>query len=316
MTNPDFIFHWGYKAARYSQDHFVDPVFLRCPCRWYVQPDYPQLLPGLLTTSSLLSRFEPGPLTSWSSLCVLALPFAVRDGLVALGVRAWMREAGVVLVTTVVVAFGIGALLPGSVDIVLALLLVLAVAPLLQPGSARPASLELGLIAAVAAAAKVEGLILGVLLLAMRWIQARDRWSVVAGLPLVLVASLHHTRLAVQDLVPSFRVLDFDLDRALALPAAIAEWYPAAAWFGFDLLLLAVPLMLLSPLGRPVVVVVLGLLGAHLAAWALAPFELSYFVASTLPRLELQVLPGALILALAHLDRWGRGDWGPKGLGD
>jgi hypothetical protein len=308
VTNPDFIFHWAYKASRFSLDGWVDPVFLRCPCRWYVQPDYPQLIPALLTSSSLLGGFDPGPLTLWSSLCVLALPFAVRDGLTALGVGHWMRETGTVLVTLVVVAFGIVALLPGSVDVVLALLLVLAVPPLLQAGPARSATFELGLLAAVAAAAKVEGVILGVLLLVVRAARARDRWALFAAAPLVVVVSLHQTRLAVQQLVPTFRVLDLDLERLSALPAAIGEWYPSAAWFGFDLVLLATPLLLLGRIGRPVVLVVLGMLGADLAAWALAPFELSYFVAATLPRLELQVLPAVLVLALAHLDLWGRRD--------
>src|SRR5690606_26712488 len=102
-----------------------------------------------------------GPLCACPPLCLSRPAGGTRRP--ALGASTWMRETGTVLVTLVVVAFGIVALLPGSVDVVLALLLVLAVPPLLQAGPARSATLELGLLAAVAAAAKVEGMILGLL---------------------------------------------------------------------------------------------------------------------------------------------------------
>lgn len=308
LVNPDFIAHWGYKAHRFALDGGVDFEFLRAPWRWYVQADYPLLVPGLLTTSVVLAgSFEPGALTLWSVLAIGGIGLAAREALVALGVSPPAREGGVAVVALAVLAFGVATLVPGAVDPLMALALIAAVAPLAAAPEDHFADREIGLLAAFAAASKVEGLVLGLLLIAARLMGTRRLGSVVAGAGLLVVVALsHHLRVGLEHLAPGFRRLDWNLDRLLELPGAVWRWYPSSAWFGLDLLVLFAPLMLLWSRARPVILVVLGLLLADVAAWVLAPFELDYFVASTLPRLLFQVMPVLLVVAVAGLDAWSR----------
>lgn len=306
LVNPDYIAHWAYKGARFAIDQGIDYDFLRAPYRWHVQADYPLLVSSLIAVSAILGGgLSIGAQTWWSTLAVGGTLLASRHALRALGCSAAGREGGHALVALVLLSFAVPAVLPGSVDPFLALAAVAAVGPLLATSSDPSADREIAVIAAFAVASKVEGLAMAALLLTLRAVAAkRPLRSLASALPAVVLGGLHLAVVARERLAPAFRRLDFEFERIAALPAAIVAAFPDRAWHGFDLLLFALPLLMLWRPTRLPAALLFGMLCADLAAWALAPLEPGYYVASTLGRLELQVLPAAMVLLVAAVDRW------------
>lgn len=307
LIHPDFIAHWGYKAERFALVGGIDTEFLRAPWRWHVQADYPLLVPLVLAAGAVLGgSFEAGAATLWSVAATAGLVALVPETLEQLGCSPKMAHRGAWLVAGAVAGFGCVTLLPGSVDPVLALVVVAAIVPL---ANAEATSWrEIGLLATVAAASKVEGAVVGLALIAARHLVGSSRGSLVAWLPLLATLGLHHSWVARAELSPALRTMTFDPERLLALPSTILDWFPNPAWHGFDLVLLALPLLWWWRPARPIAGVALVVLAADAAAWVLAPFDLDLYVASTIARLSFQVLPATLVLVIAATAVWWRGD--------
>ena len=134
-----------------------------------IHPDYPNLLPEIYAVTALLAgRFDL--LRDDAAGRRLLRPPARRGagGAAPGGSRPVIRQAGLALVAWPAGAYGIGGLIVGGADGLLALALAAAVPPLLRPPD-RAGDFQIGAAAAFAAAAKMEGVPLAAFLVLAQW---------------------------------------------------------------------------------------------------------------------------------------------------
>lgn len=322
---PDFVYHWGVKGHRFLLARHVDYAWLAQPWNWVLHPDYPNLFPELLAVTAVLGGgWEEGALLLWSPILLALLLVVAREALApgepgapAPGpADAWVRNAVLALLGCSLAAFGIGHLMAGAADWFLALALLAALPPLARPPEAA-GDLQLGLCAAVAAAAKAEGIALAALLVLVQLVRhglaarrAGTSWRSRAGWRTRLAG------LATLVLPPASVVLPWwlrveqyglfllinsgapELRRVRVVAQAVAESMSVAAWGGLTLLLLLVPLLLARRGAlRPFATVLA--LQALLYGWqyVTAPVDTRFLVLSTFPRLALHLLPSVMVAA-------------------
>ena len=310
ITFGDFIFHWGIKGERFALARGVDYDYLARGWNWVLHPDYPNLLPELYAVAALMARrFDPSALTLATSLAFALTLAAAREGLRQGGADRFTRQVGLALIALVLGAFGIGYLTAGGADWLLALALAAAVPPLLRPPD-RTGDLQIAVIAAFAAASKIEGVPLAAFLLlvqAARRIAGERRIDLQTfktmarlGVPAALVVvpwlgrALHH------HLFLAGNTGAFSLARIPVAAAAVLETVrTTAAWHGF-LIAAFLPLPLLaSRRARPFAAVATLQLAFDLYIYLSAPMsDLRFFVLSNFARLGFQLVPASLVVAL------------------
>ena len=310
ITFGDFIFHWGIKAERFALARGVDYAYLARGWNWVLHPDYPNLLPELYAVLTLMARrFDPAALALESSLAFALTLAAAREGLRQGGGDRFTRQAGLALIALALGAFGIGYITAGGADWLLALALAAAVPPLLRPPD-RAGDCQLAVIAAFAAASKIEGVPLAAFLLLvqaarriagerridLRTLAAMARLGVPAALAVLpwLGRALHHHLFLAGDAgAVSFA-------RAPGVAAAVLETVrDTGAWHGFlAAAFLPLPLLLVRR-ARPLAAVATLQLAFDAYVYLSAPIsDLRYFVLSNFARLGFQLVPASLVAAL------------------
>ncbi|MEA2601209.1 MAG: hypothetical protein QOF89_2201 [Acidobacteriota bacterium] len=306
IAMPDFLYHWGIKGHRFYLLHGVDYRFLTRSWNWGVHPDYPQLVPETFAVTAMLAGAFDMPAMMLGSAALFALLLAaVREGLRQGGADRFTLQAGVAAVALITAAFGIGYIMAGAADWNLALALAAAVPPLLRPPD-RSGDFQIGVIAAFAAASKIEGVPLAAFLVAVqivRRIGARRRLEpggvLRAGLlpaAVILPWLIQAVRL---HLFQSFNSGAFELARAGVIFSAVAEalWVPA--WHGLLPAMFLPPLLLLSRRTRAfAAVATLELLFYFYVYFTSAVGDYRYYVFSNFPRLGFQLIPACLVAAL------------------
>lgn len=319
---PDFVYHWGIKAQKFALAGGVDWEYLARP--WLAQlhhPEYPQLLPNLGALTTLLAGgFDQRAVGLWSIAALLAVVFAVRGALRGAGVAPFLVQAGTAWTGAALAMFGIGYLQAGSADPFVALALAAALPALLAaPGAAAPGTgnrghdIQIGLAAALAAAAKIEGVLLAAVLLAVHcgrrlWAERRPPWRAVlrAGLPVALVV-LPWLYGCWRYGLRSNAAGTLDLGRLPLVADALWRQLANPAWFGMAALLLLAPVLLARRGLRALGVVALAQLGFYVYTYLSAPFEPGYYILATFPRLALHLLPAVVAGAMVGLDAAARG---------
>lgn len=301
---PDFVYHWGLKGHRFLLAGHVDYAFLAQPQGWVFHPDYPNLYPELLATTAMLAGWREPALLLWSPLLLLLVLASVRELLVQEQVPIHRRHAVVALIAFGCAAFAIGNLMAGAADWLPTLALAAALPALLAPPS-RDGDWQLGLCAALAAASKQEGLTLAVFLVAVqlsRWFWRGRRPSArgFAALivPPALVVAYTWWRIAHHHLLQSYDKGLPTVERLLATLRVVAEELVAPEWYGFSLLLLALPVLLLVPRLRPFAAVACLQLAAYVASCAGQDTDTRLLVVTTFTRFVLQLWP-ATVAAIA-----------------
>lgn len=306
---PDFFYHWGIKGARFAAAQGTDYAFLARPWNWAIHPDYPNLLPQLYAVTALLSgRFaEPGMML-WSGIFFALILAGARAALRQAGVERFSLQAGVALLGLVLGAFGIGNLMAGAADWMMALAVMAAVPPLLRPPD--PAGdWTVAFAAAFAAASKIEGVPLaGVLVLVqlVRHIAAGRRvpWRAALrlGLPVAVVVLPWLGQAVRHGLFQASNSGAFEASRAALILPALQETVASPAWHGFGwAVLLPLPL-LLFPKVRPVAAVAALQLLFDLYVYFTAPVDTGFYVLSSFPRLMFQVIPAILVAAIVAME--------------
>ncbi|HEX4496070.1 MAG TPA: hypothetical protein VIE43_10430 [Thermoanaerobaculia bacterium] len=311
ITFSDFVFHWGLKGSRFFLARGVDYAYLARPWNWALHPDYPNLLPETYAVTALLTgRFDVPALMLEAGALFALLLAAAREGLRQGVDDRFTRQAGLALIALAVGAFGIGYRMAGGADWMIALALAAALPPLLRPPD-RVGDFQIGLLAAFAAAAKMEGVPLAAFLVLAQWarhvrLERRPAAGALlrAGLPAAAVIlpwlgrALHHHLFLPLNSGP------FTPSRAPAILAAALEGLQAPEWHGFLWAMLLPPLLLLHRRARPL---------AAVATLELAFFFYVYltsesagqtrlFVLSNFARLGFQLVPASLAMALVA---WG-----------
>jgi hypothetical protein len=310
----DFIFHWGIKGERFFFARGTDYAYLARPWNWVLHPDYPNLLPELYAATALLAgRFDmPAMMLETSAFFALLLA-AAREGLRQGGAGRFLRQAGLALVALAAGAFGIGYMILGGADWLIALALAAAVPPLLRPAD-RTGDFQIGVIAAFAAASKMEGMPLAAFLVLVQWARhvLGERRPAVgaalrAGLPVAVVvlpwlgrAVHHHLFLAINS-------GPFTPSRAPEILAASLEALQTPAWHGFLWAMLLPPLLLLHRRTRPfAAVATLQLLFCFYVYFTAAGADQTrVYVLSNFARLGFHLVPATLV---AGLVAWGHED--------
>ena len=325
ITFNDFIFHWGIKGERFHAARGTDYAYLARGWNWVLHPDYPNLLPEIYAVTALLTgRFEMPAMMLQSGAFFALLLAAAREGLRQGGADRFTRQTGLALIALAIGTFGIGYMTAGGADWLLALALTAAVTPLLRPPD-RVGDFQIGVIAAFAAAAKVEGVPLAAFLVLVQWarrflgdtlgerrlvlgeaVQAALR----TGLPAAVVVLPWLGRTIHHHLFLALISGPFTLSRAPGILAAVLEALQTAAWHGFLWAMFLPPLLLLHRRTRPfAIVATLQLLFYFYVYFTSASADqIRVFVLSNFARLGFQVIPAILVMALVA---WGSG-WQEK----
>lgn len=314
-TTPDFVFHWGLKGHRFFLARGVDYPYLARSWGDAIHPDYPNLLPELYAASALAAgRFDPPALMLWSVFFFALLLASVREAL--RGCDPWERQAGIALAAAALGAFAIGHRMAGGADWLLALALMAAVPALSRPPDAA-GDLQIGGIAAFAAAAKVEGVMLAGLLglaqLARRPGQeARGhrlgigRLLRLGALPALVIlpwwtqVQRHHL----------FSVMSNDRltgERTRTALTAVLDVLRLPAWHGFSYVIVLLPLLFLRRSTRPLAGVLGGQLAFYLWIYLVSGFDTRLYVLTSFPRLLFHLVPAVMVGAMLALPRSGEG---------
>jgi hypothetical protein len=306
---PDFVYHWGIKGHRYFLLRAIDYDFLGREWNLVAHRDYPQLVPELYALQSMIAgRFSEPALLLWSAVWFAALLIAARESLLAWAVRQEAARWVFAILSLAIGVFAVGHLMAGSVDWIVAFALTAAIPPLVRPLSAR-GELAIGVLAAMAAATKLEGIPLAVLLIgAGLWRRGRSPGgrrvrSLLAAaarlaLPVViavvpwLVQGLRH------DLFRDPQGGAFDASRAPEIALSLWQAMLRPEWHLAPLVLLLLPLLFLRRATRTVGAVVALLLASYLLRYFTASFDYEFSVLSSFPRLVFHVLP-AVVTGLA-----------------
>lgn len=320
----DFVYHWGLKGKRYWLEGGIDVAFLTDPLGLTDHPDYPNLLPALYAvTAEALGRFRERAMLAWSVLFLaLLLLFARRALTVALaerdGAPRWAVRGGTLATALVAVAFAVGHQLAGGGDLVVALAVVAALPALLtghgeEERRLAAGDLQVGLAAALAAGAKIEGVPLAVFLVAARWWQvagaprrgALRRWGAAQlrrlprlALPVLLVAGPWLVECLRHDLFRGTNTGSFDTARWGEIWPAVGQVFNMEDWHRLPWLLLLLPPLFLLPRLRPAVLVLHLQAAFYLFVYLTAPVDTTFYVLSSLPRLLYHLVVPALVLVV------------------
>ncbi|HEY2737507.1 MAG TPA: hypothetical protein VGK45_03825 [Thermoanaerobaculia bacterium] len=317
VTTPDFIFHWGVKGHRYFLARGVDYTYLARSWSWTIHPDYPQLLPELYAASALaIGRFDPPLLMLWSAFFFVLLLAASRE-ILRTG-EPFVRQAGIALLAVALAAFAIRHQMAGAADWMPALALIAAI-PALSRSPDAAGDLQIGVAAAVAAASKVEGVMLAGLLclaqLARRPAEGPylglDRLLRLGALPALVILpwGLQVRRYHL------FSVLNtggLSWERAKIAGPAMIDAVNSPGWHGFAWVLLLLPLLALRRGSRAVAFVLAGQLAFYLWIYLVSAFDTKYYVAMSFPRLLFHLVPAMLVGVLGFVGcRVGRNEGVP-----
>jgi hypothetical protein len=304
IATPDLIYHWGVKGHRFFLARGVDYEYLSRPWGFVLHPDYPNLLPELFAATALLrGRFAEPAMMLWSAVFLGMLLVSVREGLRTAGVSRCARQAGVALVALASGAFGIGHLMAGAADWMMALTLAAALPPLLRPPD-RAGDAQIAVAAAFAAASKIEGVPLAAFLILTQWVRKPGlRPALWLGLPTAAVALPWLGRAIHHDLFLATNSGAFAISRAGEIAAALPEALATQAWHGFSLCgLLLPPLLLLDRRTRPVAMAAGLQLLFYGYVYFTAPVDTGFYVISSLARLLLHLVPALLAAAVVALE--------------
>ena len=303
ITIPDFIFHWGLKGHRFYLAHGVDYAYLGRSWNWVIHPDYPNLAPELFAVTAMLAGgFDEPAMMLWTGIFFALLLAASREGLRQGGADRFTLQSGLALVALATGAFGLGHLMAGAADWMIALALAAALPPLLRPPD-RAGDFQIGAAAAFAAAAKFEGVPLAAFLVLVQLARRAPRISLRAAartvLPAAAVVLLWLGRVIHHHLFLPFNSGPLRLSRAGELLPAVTEAFATSAWHGFSLAALLPPLLLLHRRTRPfAAAATLQLLFYSYTYLTVRVDDLRFFVLSNLARLAFHLVPASLVAAL------------------
>jgi hypothetical protein len=313
ITFSDFVFHWGLKGRRFFVARGVDYAYLARRWNWVIHPDYPNLLPEIYAVTALLTgRFDLSAMMLEASVFFALLLAAAREGLRQGGASRFTRQAGLATIACATGAYGIGSLIAGGADWLIALALAAAVPPLLRPPD-RAGDFQIGVAAAFAAGAKVEGVPLAAFLVLAQW--GRRAWGerrlalgagLRAGLPVAAVVLPWLYRLSHNHLFQALSSAGpFAPSRGPAILAATLEALRTPSWHGLLWTMFLPPLLLVHRRARPfAVVATLEILFYFYTYFtSISAVEPRLFVISSFARLGFQVIPASLVVGLVA--------WGP-----
>lgn len=306
LTQPDFYYHWALKARRFLEIGGADYYFLAGPSAWRLHPDYPLLASELALLPSLLAgRWSERAALALSALVVALVLIALRRALVAAGLTAARLEVATAAGAALFCGFVLGYGLVGAADPLLALALLVALPALVDAGPASAASgWRIGLGAALAAAAKIEGVPLALALVGVdavaRTLRGRRPPPLAhlarTALPTLLVVLPWYALARAYRLFLETNAGEWRWRRAGEIFPAVVECALHPDWSLTPLLLLALPFVFARRWLAPAAAVVALQLALYFAVYFTGPVDTRFYVLSTFPRLLFHLLPATFAL--------------------
>lgn len=316
IVHPDFIYHWGIKGQRFYLAGGIDYAFLAAPWRWYVHPDYPNLVPALYAASASAAHgFRVGAAMLWSALTFALTLAGARQVLRQAGASPFWRNWTLAATATALAAFGIGYLTAGGADWPVACAPLLAWPALAAPPG-RAGDWQVGLAAALAAGAKVEGVVLAAFLVTLHLLRrdgsgrprALGRGALArSALPAALVVLPWLVQGWRHGLFAQAHAGALRPERAGEILLALGRSLAIPEWYGVPLVLLLIPVLLLPRFTRPAAAVcglqLLFYLWVYLTTPQAGPEGIGSFVASNFGRLAFHLVPTLLVAVGLAVDR-------------
>lgn len=311
IANPDFIYHWGLKGKKLALAGGTDYDFLQRAWNFYVHPDYPNLVPELFATTALVQgRFAAEAMLLWAVAGTAFLLLGCRRLLAALGTSRPAAQSALALVALAVLAFSVSWQMTGNADGLMALAVVAAALALVAEPSLG-ADLRVGIAAALAAVAKIEGVAFAGFLVVFYGLRTlRERrlgWGRVLRvfLPPALVILPWWLQVQRHGLAQGYYTGDFQLSR---VPQVLGSAFTISledGWHGLSLLalLLLVTLLPAWRRARGVAALCALQLAFYFFVYTTAPADTELLVRSSFPRLMLHLVPTILAFAAAALER-------------
>jgi len=306
LTQPDFYYHWALKARRFLEIGGADYYFLAGPSAWRLHPDYPLLASELWLLPSLpAGRWSERGALALSALGIALVLIALRRALTAAGLSAVRLEVATAVGAALFGGFVVGYGLIGAADPLLALALLVAL-PALVDERPPDAALgwRLGLGAALAAAAKIEGVPLALALVGVdavaRTLRARRPPPLAhlarTALPTVLVVLPWYALARAYHLFLGTNAGEWRWQRAGEIFPAAIECALHPDWSLAPLLLLALPCAFARRRLAPAAAVVALQLALYFAIYFTGPVDTRFYVLSTFPRLLFHLLPATFVI--------------------
>ncbi|HEV3073612.1 MAG TPA: hypothetical protein VHB47_04270 [Thermoanaerobaculia bacterium] len=319
---PDFYFHWGLKGERFFLARGTDYDFLAMPWNEVLARDYPTLLPDLYAAAALLAgRFSARAMMLWSVGVFGLLLLAGREALRQAGVVRFVAESTLALTALAVAAAGIRGNMAGGADWMISLALVVAMPALMRPPD-RAGNVQLGVAAAFAAAAKLEGSVLAAILIVVQSLRGlagprsgrRFDFPAFAALLLPALAVVVHWQAEVRRFHlarPYYGGINLHHGQAI-LSAVRYELTASPTWHGFAYSLLLLPLLAFRRRLRPVVAVLAMQLAFYLYSYYSFLFDPVPLVLTSFDRLELHLVPAILFASGIALESGAHGSRAPE----
>ncbi len=317
-VHPDFIYHWGLKGWKFYAAGGIDFNFLSRP--WnsgHLHPEYPNLLATLFGFSALLDgQFSLPAVVSWSSMIFLVTLISAR-GIIRQGYEwTWLSKVALAFISLCCCMFGVGYLQAGGADWLMACAVVAGVGALLRREAGPALDREVGVIAAFAAASKMEGMPLGLALIGVHlWrrlssfemLRAKSTLAATLG-PMAVVLGLQQLAIRYFGLVsgPRTFVSPFEgLDRWVVIGTELMASFRITTWHGMAFCLFLVPGLLLMKRFR----FASALLGVQLAFYIfiyLTSPDPEPMIRNSAPRLWFHLAPAAWLMTFLAIDQLAR----------
>lgn len=314
----DYVFHWGMKGRRFAAVGGLDFDFLALPWHAHLHPDYPNLLPTLYGAGFVLTER-----TDWT----VVAPWSILFFVLFLGAgRSLARDAisdpavrvlGLGTLWAACLAFAVQPMVAGGADLPLAVAVLLACHALLLPTSCvRDRALQdlhVGLVAAFAAACKLEGMPLAATLIGLHGLKiyaAADGEHVprlrraaasvarAAALPAIVVG-LWLGPVLTHGLFLESNTAGLDLGRLPTVIRRLAVQLVHPVWHGMPVVLLGLPLALWKKGPRRLPALLLLIQSAfYVYVYLAGPVDTELWIRTSASRLFLHVVPAATLLVL------------------
>jgi len=305
IATPDFVYHWGLKGHRYYLAGGIDWAFLADPLHLTDHPDYPNLLPNLYAATAVAAgRFSERAMMAWSVVAFALILAAAWECWARTATAGAPRQAGIATLALGVGMFAVGYQQAGGADWWIALALVAALPPLLTPAAGvGPADdLAVGLAAALAAGAKLEGMPLALFIVVLhlgRRVAAARRLAPAAALrtalpPLLVIAPWLGANLR-HGLFQPANAGVLDLARAGVVFPAVAEALATPEWHGLAWSVLLLPVLAAARRTRPLGLLVSCQALFYLYIYFSTPLPPDAYTLASLPRLLFHLVPAILV---------------------
>ena len=304
----DYTYDWGVKGEKFFLQRGIDFRFLNQP--WTIHPSYPTAVPELYAASALLHRsFEAPEMMLWSALAV-ALAWAVYRDLVSEQRHGALLALGI---AGAIAAACLQCFLFGGAEPFLFLSIALAARGMLVEDA--DSDFLVCVAAALAGAVKIEGLVLGALILATHGLrrlprlrQKRATWArvLMLGAPYAAMAVLEVLLLRRVGGEPAFSPGLSGLSRLVGIPGLVLRECLRSHLGGLAFLPLAAPLLVCFRRTRSIGVVASLQIAFYLLVYAVAPANPDDYIRTSFARIASPFVP--LVLASVMLLLQSRGD--------